>query len=608
VSVAARLGRGALPGRSAPVDRRLIELLRELPAELEWAVLFRLEAIARVVGDATARAAFGLPFAPGERGVSHVALTSAGAAIGSDGALETYQGAPLPAHGGRSLADRYEDLLSVVSPEVDCVGLGEAEPGSRVAMAVRLGPDGRGVAEAWFAERPSGRGWELLAAVGVRSLGEPHPLGPDGPWHARFAYSLEAHLQAARLGGFTRTLNCNEFFLSQGSAGARLQTGLRKAGRDRRTAGHATAYDDALAVAEAAGDTLMRARDARSSHDYGDLVPLGILLTGLRRLPDGPGALVKRGLNAVAHIRRRLRDGQIDGGWPFQTGGVTTGIDSVLVLWGLRDYSAVDGLERFREPSGGYAADRTGVPGPSTVVASPRTRHWRAPDLATTSMVRALRAEAGLAAPTPASWLEARFARRGAPFIACPWLLDCMIALGLRGDPSPAAARLRERLLAELLASRSEDGSFGRGQQRALATASACIALEALGVRGRTLGLAQLALLDAAAEAEGTAVPFYASTRLDVDDPAPDWAYRALLHGRGVIAAAGELHWLTAYEDTAGAITAGLLARALAHPGDLDTVDCLVTRADAHDRYRCRSVADYVSRHALPGVLAAAAT
>ena len=166
-----------------------------------------------------------------------------------------------------------------------------------------------------LAERPSGPPWELLAAVGVRSLSKPHPLVSGGPWHARFAYSLEAHLQAARLGGFTRTLNCNEFFLSQGSAGARLQAGLSKAGRDRLTAAHATAYDDALAVAGAASDTLMRARDARSSHDYGDLVPLGILLTGLRRLMDGPGALVKRGLNAVAHIRRRLRDGQTDGGW-----------------------------------------------------------------------------------------------------------------------------------------------------------------------------------------------------------------------------------------------------------------------------------------------------
>ena len=250
-----------------------------------------------------------------------------------------------------------------------------------------------------------------------------------------------------------------------------------------------------------------------------------------------------------------------------------------------------------------------GIPGPSTVVASPRTRHWRAPDLATTSLVRALRAEAGLAAPTPASWLEARFARRGAPFIACPWLLDCMIPLGLRGDPSPAAARLRGRLLAELLASRSEDGSFGRGQQRALATASACASRSRRSAsRGGARLARALALLDAAAEPEATAVPFYASTRLDVEHPAPDWAYRALLHGRGVIAAAGELHRLTFYEDTAGAITAGLLARALAHPGDLDTVDCLVTRADAHDRYRWGSVADYVRRHALPGVLAAVAT
>ena len=100
----------------------MIELLRELPAELEWAVLRRLEPIARVVGDATARAAFGLPFAPGERGVSHVALTSAPRMARS----RPIKGLPCRLHRGRSLADRYEDLLSVVSPEVDCVGLGEA--------------------------------------------------------------------------------------------------------------------------------------------------------------------------------------------------------------------------------------------------------------------------------------------------------------------------------------------------------------------------------------------------------------------------------------------------------------------------------------------------
>jgi hypothetical protein len=606
VSVEARLGRGALPGRSAPADRRLIDLLRGLPAGLEWAVLFRVEPIARVVGVAMTRAAFGLPYRLQGPGISHVALTSVGPLLGRDGALETYDGAALPASGDRSLADRFQELIAAVSPEADCVGLGETEPGSRVAMTVHFGPSGRGVAEAWFAVRPSCHDWELLPTVGVRSLGEPRAVGPDGPWHARFSYSLEAHLQAARLGGFSRTLNCNDFFLSQGSPGARLQAGLRQAGRDRLAAAHGAAYDIALAVAQDAGDTLMRGQDATSRQDYGDLVALGILLTGLRRLPNGPAWRFKRGLGAVGLVRQRLRDGEIDGGWPFQTGGVTTGIDSAFVLWGLRDFAAVEALERFREPSGGYAGDRTGVPGPSTVAASPRTRHWQAPDVATTALVRALRAEAGLAQTTPASWLEARFAHRGSPFVACPWLLDCLLAVSLSGDRSPAAARLRELLLADVLASRSDDGSFGHGHQRVLATASACLALEALGVRGRTLGLAQLALVDCLAghEDKDTAVPFYASTRVDLDRPPPAWAYRALLHGRGVVAVAGELHWLIAYEDAAGAVTAGLVAHALARQGDLATADRLVAAHEPHGRYRCRSVAEYVSRHALPGVLA----
>jgi hypothetical protein len=577
-----------------------------LPASLEWAVAFRLERLAAVVGRRTLHAAFGVPEIATETRVNHVILTSAGALLGRDEALESYTGAALNPPRDLSLADRFSGLLGRVRPDVECIGVGEIEGGSPVLMTVSLGAGGRGSAEAWFASRPTGEGWELLPAIGVRALGRPIAEGPHGPWHVRFSYSLAEHLEAARLARFTRTANCNRFFLLQGALDQGLQAGIRRAGHDRLAAAALAAYDDALAVAQATADTLMTACSAARREAYGDLVPLGMLLPGVRRLPPGPPELLERGLSAVQRLRRRLCEGARDGGWPFQAGAVTTGLDSALVLLGLRERSAIPALERFRERTGGYAADRAGTPGPSTVAASPSTEHWRGPDVATTALARALRRDAALPETTPASWLEQRFDERGSAFIACPWLLDWMLALGLAGDRSAAAIRLRGRLIAELLASRSEDGTFGRPDERILATACACAALDVLGVRGRTLALAQLALMRAVQDGAPVAVPFFSAVRCELRGRHRTGVVKALLQGRGVLSVDGTLYSVTTYEDSARAVTAGLVALALSSRGDLAGADAAADALAADPRYRCRSVAEYIARFALPAALSLA--
>lgn len=587
----------------------LADVMRGLPAEVEWAVGFRLPRLLAVVGPRPLRGAFGLPTDIAVEDVRDVVLTSRGPLIDRGAGLEPYaDGAPaLPGAAG-TLASRFDPLLTRVDDQADCVGLGQTQPARPVTMAVALDARGRGSADAWFADPPTRDGWHLLAAVGVRPLSPPRPLGRGGPWHVRFSYALTAHLDAAGHARYRRTANCNRFFLLGGVVDADLRAGLTRAARDRLAAGATDAYAAALTTAEtiAGHDTLMTARSGRRVEPYGDLVPAALLLAGLTR-PPGDRTLLERGLSAAAALRARLRAGQRDGGWPFQTDTVTTGLDSAIVLLGLPDDQAVAALERFRVRGvDAYSADRVGPPGPSTVRAAAATAHWQRGDLATTALARAWRRQAGLEQTTSLAWVSQRFDRRGSAFVACPWLLDWLLAVGLHDDPAPEADDLRGRLRDELLASRDQDGGFGRPGARLLATACACLALERLGVQGRTLALSQLALVDIANdERPATAVPFFSAARADLDTAAREHATRSLLHGGPVVCVDGALYALTVYEDRAGAVTAGLVARALARPADVDDdAGAAAPTAAAHPRYRCASTTRYVCEHALPGALA----
>ncbi|MBV8988615.1 MAG: hypothetical protein JO372_08645, partial [Solirubrobacterales bacterium] len=310
--------------------RELAALFDRLPASLEWAVAFRLERLAAVVGRRILHTAFGLPKLAIETRVDHVVLTSAGPLLARDEALEFYSGAALPPPHDVSLAERFSDLLGRVGRNLECIGVGETQAGSPVLMTASVGADGRGSAEAWFASRPTQEGWELLPAVGVRAMSSPSQAGPRGPWHVRFSYSIAEHLDAARLARFTRTANCNRFFLLGGALDCGARAGLERAAHDRLAAARLAAYQDALAVAQTTATTLMTACSAAGRVAYGDLVPVGMLLAGVRRLPPGPPELLERGLSAVQRLRRRLTAGARDGGWPFQAGTVTTGLDSAL--------------------------------------------------------------------------------------------------------------------------------------------------------------------------------------------------------------------------------------------------------------------------------------
>jgi hypothetical protein len=63
----------------------------------------------------------------------------------------------------------------------------------------------------------------------------------------------------------------------------------------------------------------------------------------------------------------------------------------------------------------------------------------------------------------------------------------------------------------------------------------------------------------------------------------------------GVVLADDEPFELTLYEDTSGAVAAGLVALALSSPGELDTPGPPLPAATAEARYRCSSIEDYAA-------------
>jgi len=213
--------------------------------------------------------------------------------------------------------------------------------------------------------------------------------------------------------------------------------------------------------------------------------------------------------------------------------------------------------------------------------------HWCQTDFGTTCLVRALRAQSGLAEQTPLRYLEENFERRAGLYFANPYLADWALAEAIRCDES--ASELKARLLAELFASLNEDFSFGQ-YDVALSTSLAILTMAALGFRGRTMRLAQLRLLEmiepSGAWPEST--PFYSTYISNAFDRPPQF-----------LKINSSIHELSLYRDSYRMIGTALAAEALAEACSPNVCD-IARRKSAHPRYRCVSHEQYIAEFALP--------
>jgi hypothetical protein len=575
-------------GLSLPV------LVNRLPGSIKWGVLFRTQALVELAsGDQIGRM-LGLPAGTDIARSVCVALTSAGKCLAFDaqGPWVWSLGAP-PVDAAGGVADHLADLLSMLPAEnADCLGFGQLPGLSPVVMALTI-EGGVATGEALFERRPPEDHYELLAAVGVRSLGGEWR---GRHWGARFSNRLGDHLHAGALAGFARTANCNRFFLNHGRIDETLEAGLLDAASTRVEYGLNAAIATAVGLALAARRSEMAMTcippAPQPSYAFGDLVPLGILAYALRSVARRAPAAEAAAILAARHLESH----RVGDFWPFHRGRLPTATDSALILLGQDDAGGVDALEHFADGSGSYLPQLSNAEGDTFHMQEEEgLRHWCQPDFGTTCLVRTLRRLAGLDQRTSTALMEDWFERRAALFFANPYWVDWALALAIFKDD--AAVDLRKRLAMEILASANDDGSFGRFDQP-LSTALAIVALAALGYRGRTIRVAQLRLLEVM-EPQGhgpVTTPFYSTRRL------PSAATTDAIRGRGMLAANGQWYALSLYEDTHRMVLGAFAVLALQVPCDARAHVPAPNEAP-HPRYLATSAVHYIEAFALPSYL-----
>ncbi len=575
-----------------------LEVLRALPARLQWLVFFRLSAIARFAEPDVIKRMFFLRSDTELTHYSHVVLTSEGRYLcqAHGGKLDPAGDEPIPLKRDdeTSMFSRYtEQLRGLPLEDADCIGIGHS-PGSQPAfLHVKLGATA-GEAIALLSQEPTQRHYELLPVIGVDYLGG--ELTPAG-YVARFRNRLATHIKAGMLSGFTRTENCNLFFIEHAEINAPLAQGLQSAFSDRLTSGRQIikTFLHKLAVKAMTTPLAMTCvpPPPESAFPYGDLVPLGFLVRGIRAVTQcqkAPALLLQVHEDlAIKKLIRFVNDAKSDGLWAFHRGRLVTATDSALVLLGVLQSAPCEALEAFADGHGAYLPQLSAdgdLYGKMESDAS--NAHWRQADFATTCLVRGLRIESQLPSKTPPTVIAAGFERRSGLFFANPYLVDWCTALALKGDA--ALTHLREQLLEEILSSTNPDGSFGQ-YDVGLSTGLAILCMESLGYYGPALRLAQIRLLNLLdAGPWPISTPFY-STFMLPQDATPTTEHISCQETR---------HALSLYRDGYRIVFSGVAGMALAIDSAVDDTGVIALHGTPHPRYRCTDLADYVARFALP--------
>ena len=592
------------------------EILHLLPASLDWMVLFNLSALRNLTQDVTVREMFFLPTDTKLDLYSHAILTSQG------GFLAPCEGERLINSSSKnvyfignketSLHERFSSQLKMfLVDEADCLGMGEKSPFPPVLLHLKIN-SGYGEAKAVFEQKPSQKDYELLRrAVGVKFLGG---YQESSYYIAEFKNRLPIHIHAGILAHFSRTGNCNLFFLQHGNINSELKEGLIEASESRVNWAKNLCWQKVAQLGhEACHQSMaMTCQPPLSvkSFPFGDLVPLGFILKALNTAKDSSISTIRQELASFLLNKRQ------DGLWSFHTDGLITSTDSVLVLQGFNKPEAVEALEIFAEDCGSYHphAPHTYYPQlssedeqPGKMLVNDRNRHWCQTDYATTCLVKALRKEARLTTKTTTNYLAAGFETRSGLFFANPYMVDWALAFALNQDES--ATELKQKLLAEILASINDDYSFGV-YDLALSTGFAILSLAMLGCRERILRLAQLRLLEFI-DPQGNlpeATPFYSTLLIDYKVIPPNQLFRLSLSDRRKQLAQinDQYHGISYYDDSHRMITTAVAALALAQkcdPNVSDTNLTQMTRIESHPRYKCLNHSEYITKFALPPYL-----
>lgn len=589
------------------------EILQTLPYSLEWMVLFNIRAMESLTDHNTIKAMYHLPEGVNLQPFSHVVLTSEGRFLASAQNNQLFD----PVSGKIwSKAEIKDNLYSRFSPqlalfavdEADCLGLGEQNPYSPVLLHVKIA-EGYGQAQAIFDHQPNFDHYPLLKAVGVKFLsGETK----NSYYLARFQNRLPIHIHAGILSHFSRTAHCNLFFLQHGNIDKPLEEGLLQASEVRVNWGKnynlSILANLANQVEEKTLAMVCQPPPPQPLFAYGDLVPLGFVLRALNLATD------ENMIKSRDKLKQFLLNKQEGKLWAFHSQRLITATDSALVLQGFNLPDSVEALEIFADGKGGYypqlwSDDKQ----EGKMIYDDSCTHWCQTDYATTCMVRSLRLKAGLETKTSLDYLASGFESRSGLYFANPYLVDWYLAQAIADEKE--GEDLRQRLVAEILASMNEDYSFGV-YDVAFSTALAILTLTQLGVKSRTIRVMQLRLLELMEMKTSVAIPFYSSLKIEPEITSSKEFFLLLMgqsltnnpsqiNQKQIRKIGEEYHGISLYLDTFRLIAKGAMALALSEKCDLgeDYLDLSLYQDYIHPRYQCQSHCEYIAKFALPPYL-----
>lgn len=564
------------------------EIVRQLPSDLEWMVMFRIRSIKRFADNPTIIDMYFLNKDTIVDDYDFVILTSKGRFLYNHDKNLFKNGETLSLHTfeKKGLYDVYASKLELFNLNLaDSFATGDYPEYGKVVLYIQF-KERVAIAKSVFTQAPNEKYYDYLQAVGIKYVSGEYI---NGEFLATYENTLSKHIASGILADFSRTDNCNLFFFLHGNINSVLSEGILQAGKKRiqhERIQLAQRLKD-LAIKSMASQLKMEVLQpfGEPSFQMGDVVPKGFLY----------GALSKclKNDTIIEEYRESLENDKLRGLWTFEKDDLETSIDSALVIMNLYDEAATALLKKFQDnETKAYLPQTDAVlPKKGDMQYVPEKDHWCQPDISISALILSLLKRHNLGVEDQLeNFVNENFEKRSGLYFTNPYFVDWLYAKGL--SISDKTGETKKQLIETILSSVNEDFSLGTFD-KVFSTACGILALEELGCEPNLIYALQLYVLNNYRNpVESQPIPFYSSLIMDTNK-----------EGR-IVTVNNKKLALYFYKDTHEMVYLSVVALSLNRSTDAVSIDIdkglndYVSR-NYSSRYSCSTIEDYLVNYSL---------
>jgi hypothetical protein len=483
-------------------------IIKKLPHNLEWMVMFRISAVQKFADDNTIKNMYFLNPAANINDFDFVVLTSMGRFLYKNINQSFTNGENLntSAFSSKSLFDEYSNLLNEFEIDTaDSLATGLYPDYGKVVLHIQLG-NKVATARSIFNKEPDLWFYEFLQAVGVKFIKGEYLA--NGMYMSEYENTLSKHISSGILANFSRTDNCNLFFFLHGNINEELALGLLEAGKKRLGFEKKSIFENLQHLAIKSMEERLKMQVLQPfgepPFNMGDVVPKGFVYGALKTI------FPKESL--TENYLKSLNNDKLRGLWTFEKDDLETSVDSALVLMNVEDTEAAALLSKFQDSNCGAYLPQTDSKNPKEgdMPYVPEKDHWCQPDVATSALIFSIlkRHKLPIHEKLPKFIIE-NFENRSDLYFANPYFVDWLYAQALKHLNH--VSEIKKLLIKEILSSVGSDFSTGNFD-KVFSTSCAILALKELGCEDNFIMPLQLYVLNNYKnEVETTPIPFYSS-------------------------------------------------------------------------------------------------